>query len=132
MLARQTLVVTALTGDIDWVRVMSELTAVMPPNVALSSVTGTRTAPTSSSSATSSSSSSGSSPGVGTLSFSVTGTGGLPTVAAWLEHLQRDRDLQGTWVSGVSLTSGGGKVTFTSTANLTTVAQSNRAQAVKS
>jgi hypothetical protein len=123
--AQQTLVVTALTGDIDWVRVLGQLAAVMPPNLALTTFTGDRPAPTSGGSPSSAAS------GAGALSFSVTGTGGLPAVAAWLEGLQRDPDLQGTWVSGISLTSTGGKVTFTSSATLTPQSHSNRAEAVQ-
>jgi hypothetical protein len=121
-------VVTALTGDIDWVRVLGQLAAVMPPNLHLSSFNGARTTSPSSSS---SSSSSTSSSGVGTLTFSVTGSGGLPAAAAWLEGLQRNHDLQGTWISGISVTGTGGQVNFSSTANLTTQSQSSRAQAVK-
>jgi hypothetical protein len=125
--ARATLVVAALTGDIDWVRVLGQLAAVMPPNLHLSSFTGSRATAASGGS----SSSSTSAPGVGTLSFNVTGSGGLPAAAAWLQGLQRDHDLQGTWISGISITPSGGQVTFTSTANLTPLAQSSRAQAVK-
>jgi type IV pilus assembly protein PilM len=125
--ARATLVVTALTGDIDWVRVLGQLAAVMPPNLHLSSFNGARATGASGGSSSSSTSSSG----LGTLTFSVTGSGGLPAAAAWLEGLQRDHDLQGTWIQGISVTANGGQVTFSSTANLTTQSQSSRAQAVK-
>jgi type IV pilus assembly protein PilM len=124
--ARQTLVVNALTGDIDWVRVLGQLAAVMPPNLSLASFTGARAT------ATPGTASSTPSAGVGTLSFTVNGTGGLPAVAAWLDGLQRDHSLEGTWVSGITLTAKGGTVSFSSTANLTPQADSNRAQAVKS
>jgi type IV pilus assembly protein PilM len=134
--ARQALVVTALTGDIDWVRVLGQLAAVMPPNLSLTSFSGARASATpgstSTGTSTASTSSAGASSGVGTLTFAVTGKGGLPAVAAWLDGLQRDHALQGTWVSGVSVMSNGGTVTFSSTANLTPQADSNRAQAVKS
>jgi hypothetical protein len=125
--ARATLVVTALTGDIDWVRVLGQLASVMPANLHLTSVSGDRATASSSGS---SSSSTSSAPGVGTLTFTVTGTGGLPGAAAWLEGLQRDHDLQGTWISGISVNGSGGQVTFNSTTNLTPLAQSSRAQAV--
>ncbi len=126
--ARATLVVTALTGDIDWVRVLGQLAAVMPPDLRLSSFAGSRAIATSG--ASSSASSGSPSSGVGTLTFSVTGSGGLPAAAAWLEGLQRDHDLEGTWISGISVTAGGGAVTFSSTANLTPLAHSSRAQVV--
>jgi hypothetical protein len=127
--AREALVVTALTGDIDWVRVLKQLSAVMPPNLSLTSFSGSRASAAPGSSTTSSPSTGASS---GNLTFTVTGKGGLPAVAAWLDGLQRDHALQGTWVSGISTTSNGGTVTFSSTTNLTPLADSNRAQAVKS
>ena len=130
--ARSTLVVTALQGDIDWVRVLGQLAAVMPKDLSLTSFTGARaTAGSSSSSTSSTSSTSSSTPGVGTLSFDVTGTGGLPAVSNWLKGLQSDRDVSGVWVSGITVTKNGGTVTFSSTSNLTTVAESNRAKAVQ-
>jgi type IV pilus assembly protein PilM len=123
--ARQALVVAALTGDIDWVRVLGQLASVMPPQLSLTSFGGTRAV------AVTGTSSSASAPGVGILTFSVTGKGGLPVVAGWLEGLQRDHSLEGTWVSSVSEAANGGSVTFTSSAYLTSLADSNRAQAVK-
>jgi Tfp pilus assembly protein PilN len=122
--ARATLAVSALTGDIDWVRVLGQLAAVMPPNLHLSSFTGARAT------AASGGASGASASGEGTLSFSVTGAGGLAAAAAWLEGLQRDQDLQGTWISSISVTADGAHVTFNSTANLTPQAHSSRAQAV--
>jgi type IV pilus assembly protein PilM len=144
--ARAQLEITALQGDIDWVRLLGQLATVMPPSLSLQSFSGTRTvAPpvTPPASSTSKSTTAGStstppastagsaSTGVGTLSFSVDGTGGLPAVAAWLDGLQRDQSLQGTWVSGISVTANGGKVTFTSTSEITPVAQSGRAEEVQ-
>ena len=127
--ARSALVVTALQGDIDWVRVLGQLAAVMPKDLSLTSFTGARATAGSSSSSTSSTPSS--TPGEGTLSFDVTGTGGLPAVSNWLKGLQSDRDMSGVWVSGITVTKNGGTVTFSSTSNLTTVAESNRAKAVQ-
>jgi type IV pilus assembly protein PilM len=124
--ARSALVVTALQGDVDWVRVLGQLAAVMPKDLSLTSFTGARTLASSSGS-----SSSSSTPGVGTLSFNVTGTGGLPAVSNWLKGLQSDPDLSGVWVTGITVTKNGGTVTFSSTSNLTTVAESNRAKAVQ-
>ena len=121
--AHSALVVTALQGDIDWVRILGQHAAVMPKDLSLTSFTGVR--------ATASSSSSSSTPGVGTLTFSVTGTGGLPAVSNWLKGLQSDSDMSGVWVTGITVTKNGGTVTFSSTSNLTTVAESNRAKAVQ-
>ena len=121
------IVVSTLQGDIDWVRLLGQLAAVMPPNMALTNFTGTRVAATSTASSTSSSTTSG----VGTLTFSVKGSGGLPAVSAWLDGLAQDQSLEGTWVTGISVSANGGTVTFSSTSNITPVAQSGRAEAVK-
>jgi type IV pilus assembly protein PilM len=123
--AQAQIVVQSLQGDIDWVRLLGQLAAVMPPNVSLTSFDATRAAAGAGSAASSSSTS-----GVGTLTFSVKGQGGLPTVSAWLDGLARDQSLEGTWVAGISVTSNGGTVTFSSTSNITSVAQSGRAEAV--
>ena len=123
--AQAQMVVSTLQGDIDWVRLLGQLAAVMPPNMSLTSFQGTR------SQASGSPSSSSGAPGVGTLTFSVKGTGGSPAVAAWLDSLAKDQSLEGTWVTGISISGNGGTVSFGSTANITSVAQSGRAQAVK-
>jgi type IV pilus assembly protein PilM len=124
MLARQGLVVTALTGDIDWVSVLNQLFKELPPGLSVTGVTGGRATGSGASSASTA-------PGVGTLSFSVTGSGGLPAAAAWLDALQRDPNLKGTWVAGVTVTGNSGTVNFTSNTNLTKHAQSTRAKAVQ-
>jgi hypothetical protein len=98
----------------------------MPANLSLTSFTGTR----SNLGATSSSASS-TTEGIGTVNFSVTGGGGLPAAANWVLGLQRDPDLEGTWVTGISVKVNGGPVTFSSTAIMTGVAESNRAQEVQ-
>jgi Tfp pilus assembly protein PilN len=122
--AQAKVVVDTLQGDIDWVRLLGQLSAVMPPNVSLTSFAGTRVAPTTTTS-------SSSTPGVGTLTFSVKGSGGLPTVSAWLDGLAQDQSLEGTWVTGITITGNQGQVTFSSSSNMTDVAQSTRAEAVK-
>ena len=121
------IVVNTLQGDIDWVRLLGQLAAVMPPNVSLTNFTGSRVAATPAARSTSSSTASG----VGTLTFSVKGSGGLPAVSAWLDGLAQDQSLEGTWVTGISVSANGGTVTFSSTSNITPVAQSGRAEAVK-
>lgn len=126
--ARAQLVVTALQGDVDWVRLLGQLAAVMPPTLHLTTFGGART---SSSPVSGSRPSQSQGSGVGTLTFAVQGSGGLPAAAAWLEGLQRDHSLQGTWISGISVTANGGTVTFSSTSNITEVAQSDRNKAVQ-
>jgi len=119
---RTQMVKAALQGDIDWVRVVDEVQAAMPSSLQIQSLTGVRG---------SSSSPAGASAGLGSLSISVAGTGGLPAVASWLDGLQRDPSVRGTWVSGVAVKADGGDVSFSSNTNLTAHANSNRAQAVK-
>lgn len=120
VLQREHQLTSALQGDIDWVRVIDEIKAATPPSLQIESIAGLRPA---SGTAASKSGADGS------LTFSVTGNGGLPAVAAWLDSLQKDTSIQGTWVASIS-TGSGGSVSFGSTTNLTTHAYSNRVQAV--
>jgi len=124
VLARANLVVQSLQGDIDWVRLLGQLTAVMPSNLHLTNFSGGINAPSAPTASTSTT------PGIGVLTFSVQGQGGLGAASAWLRGLQRDHALAGTWIQGISVLANGGQVTFSSTSNLTTVAQSNRAKGV--
>ena len=126
VIARSQMVRSALQGDVDWVRVISEVEAVTPPGLSVQTLSANRAV----SSSTSSSGSSSASAGVGSISFSVGGTGGLPAVAAWIDGLQSDPSLQGSWVSGITVAANNGKVTFTSSSSLTPKSESNRAQAV--
>jgi type IV pilus assembly protein PilM len=125
MQAQAQIVIGSLQGDIDWVRLLGQLAAVMPPNLSLTNFDGARAA-----TAAATTGSAGT-PGVGTITFSVKGTGGLPTVSAWLDGLAQDQSLEGTWVSGISVTANAGAVTFSSTSDITSVAHSGRAEAVK-
>lgn len=120
VLQREHQLKSALQGDIDWVRVLTEIQAATPPGLQIKNLSGDR--PISGTGAAAST-------GEGSLTFSVSGSGGLPAVAAWIDSLQKDPSVQGTWVSSVS-TGPGGSVSFGSTTNLTTHAYSNRDQAV--
>lgn len=126
--ARAQIVVNSLNGDVDWVRLLGQLAAVMPSNLSLTSFQGSR----SNQIGQSSSSSSAATPGIGTLIFSVKGTGGLPAAKAWLLGLQRLPDVAGPWITGITVTSNGGSVTFSSTSQMTSVAESHRDKAVQS
>lgn len=114
--------VSALTGDVDWVRTLGRLAAVMPANLHITSFSGSRVTGTSSGSA---------SGAVGTLNVSVTGAGNASAAADWLDALLKDPDLSGTVISGITVTDAPAKVSFTSTSNLTSSSQSSRAQAAK-
>jgi type IV pilus assembly protein PilM len=125
--SRAQLVITSLQGDLDWVRVIKQLAASMPTNLELTNFSATRaTSPES----TANASGSGTVSVVGTLTFSVTGSGGLPAVSSWLKGLQNDPDLTATGVAGISVTGNDGSVSFSSTSYLTTVSQSTRAQEI--
>ena len=124
VVAKTQLVVTALKGDIDWVRVLKQLADVMPPNTSLTAFSGARTASVSSAATAGAS---GLPAGVGTVNFSVVGTGGLPSVSAWLRSLQQTSDFSGVWVASVSSNGPSqASVTFTSNGSLTTSADSGR------
>jgi type IV pilus assembly protein PilM len=123
---RAAIVASALQGDVDWVRVLGQLAAVMPPQLSMTSFTGTRT-----NVAGQSASSPSTTPGVGTTTFNVTGSGGLPAAASWLNQLSTDPDLSGLSIGAISVKVNGGAVQFTSTAELTTTSQSNRAAEVQ-
>jgi hypothetical protein len=120
--ARTKLLATSLQGDVDWVRVIGQLASVTPNNLALTSFNGSMNATPTSSSASSS--------GVGSLSLSVTGNGGLPTAAAFLKGLESDPDLGNVWITGITVKDNGGQVTFSSTPSLTGVSYSNRAERI--
>jgi type IV pilus assembly protein PilM len=122
--ARQTLVTNALQGDIDWVRVVGQMSTVIPDNLSLGNLSLSRTdtsgAPTTI----------GGVPTVGTLNTQVKGSGGLPSVTKWLQGLNQDLDVTNVGVSGITVTANGGNVTFSSTMNLTTQSRSDRSKAV--
>ena len=125
VISRAGMVKSALKGDVDWVKVITDIQQATPAGLSIQTISAKRTV------STGSSSSSATTPGVGNLTIGVTGSGGLPAVAAWIDGMQGDHLLQGTWVSGIAVTNNGA-VTFSSTSNLTPQADSNRAQAVRS
>lgn len=120
MQARGTMDVQALTGDLDLVRVMGQLAAVMPANLHIVSATFSRQATAASG-------------GTGTLSLSVSGPGDGHSAADWLRALQKDPDLSGTWIAGIAITNSNGvqTVNFSSNSSLTKTAQSDRSEAAK-
>ena len=105
-------VVDALTGDIDWSTFLQQVAAAIPSDVWLTSFTGTA----------------GSGGQTGTVNFSAQGFSQKST-AAWVERVGGLSTLTGLWVpsSTAGGTGGAGGVTFSSTADLTPAALSNRA-----
>jgi type IV pilus assembly protein PilM len=123
--ARDQLIGTALSGDVDWVRVIGQLAGTIPPNLSLASLSVSR--PTSSTGSSSSSGSSGPT-GAGSLSMNVKGTGGLPAAAQWLVSVGSDADLTNLAIGAVSVDHNGGNVSFSSTTNLSSTSLSNRSK----
>lgn len=112
--------VSALTGEVDWVRVLGQLADVMPPNVHITTFQGSRA----------------SGPGatsLGNITVTVQGAGNTDVAADWLDDLKKDLDLSNVVISGITAGSGPGgqSVTFSSTSQLSSSAQSSRAQAAK-
>lgn len=126
--ARSALEKTALTGDVDWVRVIGQLASAMPQQLSLTSFSGTRSTTPSSGTASSGGSSG---PSVGTVNMAVTGGGGLPSASAWLVGLASDLDLSNVTIGGINVQNNGGGVTFSTTASLTAQSHSNRAEEVQ-
>ncbi|HMC40830.1 MAG TPA: pilus assembly protein PilM, partial [Acidimicrobiales bacterium] len=119
MLARAQLDVNALKGDVDWDRVLGQLGGLMPANVRILTFSANRNTSTTGG-------------GGGTVTFAVTGKGDDHTAATWLRALQKDPDLAGSWVRSITVAQpGGDNVNFSSSATLTTTAQSNRSQEAK-
>ena len=121
VMQRASLESTALSGDVDWVRLLGQFAGVLPPQLSITSFSGTRTVV--GSGATPSTS-------AGTVTFSVTGTGGLPAASQWLTQLTSDLDLSDVNVGSINVKTNGGAVTFSSSANVTPVAESARSKGV--
>jgi Tfp pilus assembly protein PilN len=104
----------AVSGEVDWSRLQSEILAALPRGTTLTNLSFS----TGSGATTSSPSSSepGASAASGTVDMSVSGGGGEDTVAKWLRAMATVRGLQGPWVA--SSAAAGGTVTFTGSATL--------------
>jgi type IV pilus assembly protein PilM len=115
---------TAEAGDIAWAQLLAEISATMPSGATLTNVSFTSagaadgtTSASSSSSAASSSTSVPATGALGTVTMSVTASGGEDEVAIWLRALSHVKGISAVWVpSGAA---SGGTVTFTSTASVT-------------
>lgn len=120
--------VAALTGDVDWVRIVQQLAFVMPPNLHITTFSANRAVAGSTSAASAATAGQ-----VGTFSVNVTGSGNSDAAADWIDAMARDGDLANTVISGISVTTGpgGGTVSFSSTSTLTSSALSSRSQAAK-
>jgi cell division ATPase FtsA len=106
---RQTAAQGVLAGDIEWTRLFQDVATAIPNDVWLTGFTGTVA------------------PAPGTVSFQAMGFDQTST-ARWLLRIGDLSDFNGLWVPSSSKAPGpGGLVTFSSTANLTDAARSDRA-----
>lgn len=122
---RQQLYVAAVGHDVDWVKLLDQITAAMPPDVTISTFAGQRPA-----SGVTSPVASTQTPD-GTITITASAKDGQDSVANWLRSLAAIPGLQNVWVS--SSTEGGAtgaKITFNSDAQVTPAAESNRAKTI--
>jgi type IV pilus assembly protein PilM len=124
----QQLYVTAVGHDVDWVHLLDQVTAGMPPDVTIQTFAGQRPVV----SATVQGDSGQATDPDGTISIAATAKGGQESVANWLRSLAAIPGLQDPWVENSNeLGTGGSKaVNFSSDAQVTPAAESNRAQTI--
>jgi type IV pilus assembly protein PilM len=121
--ARQTTAVGILQTDVDWIRVIEQITAQLPPDVYLSSFAG-------SAGGAATAATGGGPAAVGSVTFSAVGAS-QASVAAWLTQEAAVPALSNLWVANSAKGgTSGGSVTFTSSASLTDGAYSDRAAKV--
>ncbi len=126
--ARRGLAVQALAGDVDWVGLVNRIDAALPPGVAITSLSLSRST-TTADGTTEGTPASGTSD-IGQISMSLTTNGGAPSVAQFVRQMWSVPGLYGLWVSSTSSgqgTSGAAGTTFAATANVTSRALSDRA-----
>lgn len=99
---------SALAGDVDWARLITDIASAMPGDVWLTSFNGT-------------------SGGAGTAQVTVNGKGlSQPSTAAWIQRISDLSSITDLWVASSAGQGNGLPVTFSSNANLTSAAYSNR------
>jgi Tfp pilus assembly protein PilN len=116
---QQALYASALGHEVDWIRLMQQVTAVMPPGVHLASLTVVRQI-------TSATAVAGTTAVDGTLTMGVVAAGGPGSAADWLRALATLPGLQGTTVQTITQALAPLGVTFGSTSFVTTAAESQR------
>jgi Tfp pilus assembly protein PilN len=126
---RQQLYVTAVGHDVDWVNLYNQITATMPADVTINTFAAQRPAVTPAGAAAASTA--GQSPD-GTITISATAKGGHESVANWLRSLAQIPGLTNAWVetSNEGGSAGPKAVTFNSDAQVTSAAESKRAQTI--
>ncbi len=122
------LYITALGPDVEWVRLLNQITSAMPPDVTITTFSGQRTGSTGSSVVAAPPP--GAQTPVGTITISATAKNGQDSVANWLRSLATIPGLQYSWVGSANKGGAGGTVTFSSDAQVNPAAVSNRAKQI--
>jgi type IV pilus assembly protein PilM len=123
IIAQRALAVSALSGTVDWIRLLGQVSAVLPTDEWLTSFSATGTATAAGSAAPTAASPAAGTATRGTIQFQVSGKAGQDSVAQWLRALAKIPGLTNVWV-GASANSGGTD-TFASTASVTAAAPSS-------
>ncbi len=127
--ARQ-VVAGALTGDVDWVKLLDEIAARQPAGVVLSTFNGQANA-VGQAVAPQPGAGTPTTPSVGTLNLSATYNRDLVQVSQWVVAIEGIPGLEDTWVSSIQQSTGSGPAaasSFSATANLGPAALSNRSK----
>lgn len=123
--SRQTLYVTAVGQDVDWVKLLNQITTAMPSDVTITTFNAQRP-PLGPSTAAASATKAG----IGSITINATAKGGQDSVANWLRSMATIPGLQNVWVES-STESGAGKgVSFNSDGQVTSSAVSSRAKTI--
>lgn len=110
---------SALAKDVDWIRLIEQVTAVMPADMHLTAFSGQRSV----------TSAGGATVSDGTVSMAAVANKGPESVANWIRALETIPGLSGAWVASItrSVTVGApDAVSFTTTASVTPAAESQR------
>lgn len=135
---KQDVLAAAMVGDIQWSRQLTELSMIIPGDSWLTTFAGASGAAGAGGAVAGAPAGTVVVPGaatsakLGTINFTVV-TFDFPGVAKWITRLQEDKSLQNIWVPGATkgLISGRDVINYTSTADLSGAAASNRYQKAK-
>ncbi len=142
LLSQRGLAAQALSGDIDWVGLLSRIQAALPHGVTIDSISVSRAiAPASTGTGTTSgagtttsgagTSGASQSQDIGEITMSLTTSGGAPSVAQFVRQMWDVPGLYGLWVSTAGTgQESGNTMAFSATANITEKALSKRAAAL--
>jgi Tfp pilus assembly protein PilN len=109
----------SLAGDVDWVRLLEQVTAVMPADIHMTTFSGVRAVVPG-----------GALTSDGTITLAAIAQKGPESVANWIRALETIPGLSGTWTTSITKTDtavgAGNAVSFTTSASVTRAAESQR------